>query len=380
MLPWFRRNRSDEPRESRQVVDPIPTAEERRDELLSAFLDDELSAADRAELEARLASDADMREALDGMRVIKDTLATLEVVRAPRSFAIAAPPTPSRQPGLRRFDLVARVGAMAASVAFVAVLAGDLTGGSGNGSTPITEQLLSAETAQTAAPDGVADSAASESMADLATTPEDGSSERAATDSDVTPVPDESASPGAADNGATPATPPTADPDSEPTVGAAAASAELNSTQVPGAEATAAVDPPAAEDSAGAAGDDGEDTLPARSGGGLADAEDDPAGAPAPASGTDGTPATGLLESAVDAGDTVRDDGAAGAGTADDDASLGSQSAETFAAIADGANSPSADDREVSDLTIGLGVIAVALAAVSGALWWRRRDGAAGPV
>jgi hypothetical protein len=109
-----------------------PDANAARDELLSAFLDDGLSPAESEALAADLAADATLRDALDGMREVKSMLGTLGEVRAPRSFALSAPPvaasTPSRR-GLGRLELGTRIGAAVAAVAFMVVLSGDLRGG-----------------------------------------------------------------------------------------------------------------------------------------------------------------------------------------------------------------------------------------------------------
>lgn len=108
-------------------TDAQPDALAARDELLSAFLDGELDPAEARSLSSELTTDPELRAALEGMREIKSALGSLGEVRAPRSFALAAPPVPARR-GLGRVELGARVGAVAAAVAFVAVIGSDLRG------------------------------------------------------------------------------------------------------------------------------------------------------------------------------------------------------------------------------------------------------------
>ena len=102
MLGWLRRNGSNGALERGvDLIEAAPTVAQRQDELLSGYLDNDLAPAVREELEVRLATEADLRESLAGMRLVRDTLRTLEPVRAPRSFAIAAPPVSSAPAGVR---------------------------------------------------------------------------------------------------------------------------------------------------------------------------------------------------------------------------------------------------------------------------------------
>lgn len=63
-----------------------PTAQD--EEQLSAYLDDELNAAERATLEQRLAEDATLRRALGQLRQTRSLLRAMGVPAAPRSFAL----------------------------------------------------------------------------------------------------------------------------------------------------------------------------------------------------------------------------------------------------------------------------------------------------
>lgn len=109
-----------------------PDADAVRDELLSAFLDDELDPAEAEALASELAGDAELRDALEGMRQVKSALGAFGEVRAPRSFALSAPPAPApalSRGGLSRLELGTRIGAAVAAVAFMLVLSGDLRDG-----------------------------------------------------------------------------------------------------------------------------------------------------------------------------------------------------------------------------------------------------------
>ena len=92
-----------------------------RDELLSAWLDGALDTADAARAEAGIASDPAARDALDGLRRVRDGLRALGEVSAPRSFAIAAEAAP-RPSGLPRLELATRLGAALSAVALAAVI------------------------------------------------------------------------------------------------------------------------------------------------------------------------------------------------------------------------------------------------------------------
>ncbi len=104
--------------------------QKRDDELLSAYLDDELSAGERARLEARLAADPALQAELDALRRTVALLHELPPVPLPRNFilpqATEMRPRPAARP--RRAwvaPLLTAAGAIA-SLLFVVVLAGDL--------------------------------------------------------------------------------------------------------------------------------------------------------------------------------------------------------------------------------------------------------------
>ncbi len=96
--------------------DAAPSPGDLRDERLSAYLDGDLTPTSAAELEAEVARAPELAAALDGMRRVRDGLATLRDVRAPRSFALAA--APARAPRWRSFEWALRGGTVAMTVAF----------------------------------------------------------------------------------------------------------------------------------------------------------------------------------------------------------------------------------------------------------------------
>ncbi len=390
MLGWLRRNGSNGALERGvDLIEAAPTVAQRQDELLSGYLDNDLAPAVREELEVRLATEADLRESLAGMRLVRDTLRTLEPVRAPRSFAIAAPPVRAPQRGFARgfgrLDLAARFGAMAAVVAFVVVLAGDLSGGD----TPISDQSFSAALE---APVGSTGGGA----ADAAGGAGGGAAERAASDAGaaVTVEPTtESLNTAAAAAAPAPAeatASASAMPLEESTVAAAGADAAVSELEAT-TEAAAA---PAEDAGAGAAvapesagGSEAEapSAPPAAGGTGDQDAEPSRAAsdsdAAAPADDEGGAGAATEATAGSD-GDDARVESAAGTGTSDRQPSLVPQPGDAPAPAPElAAIAPLTEaEREVSVLAIGLGAAAAAMAAAAGLLWWRRRDGATGPI
>ena len=102
------------------------------DEQLSAHLDGELDEPDAAAVTEALEADPALGTRLNELAAVRDALGSLGELRAPRPFTLEAPSTAGRSaPG--RFELVFRMGAVAAAVAFAVVLAGDFAGLGGEG-------------------------------------------------------------------------------------------------------------------------------------------------------------------------------------------------------------------------------------------------------
>jgi hypothetical protein len=115
-----------------------PNDWERRREQLSAYIDGELSAAERAELERHIPGCPECQEALGELRRVHDLLAALPMPKAPRSFALpldtrlpARPGQPaSQQTATRRSraGLVQWAGAIAATIGLFLLLGSVATG------------------------------------------------------------------------------------------------------------------------------------------------------------------------------------------------------------------------------------------------------------
>lgn len=101
-------------------------------ELLSAYLDDQLSPAERASLERRLKTDSELRSTLDGLRHVKTRLARLPTVKPPRNFTLT--PKMVGEQGRLRSQTSSLMPALnwataLAAVLFAALLVTDLSGG-----------------------------------------------------------------------------------------------------------------------------------------------------------------------------------------------------------------------------------------------------------
>ncbi|MGC9334393.1 MAG: anti-sigma factor family protein [Anaerolineae bacterium] len=108
--------------------------QERRDELLSAYLDGELGEGERQRLEARLARDVPLRAELRALQQTVSLMRELPEVAAPRNFILSESMVEQRQPALKPEPRARRTWAAplltaataVVSLLFVVVLAGDL--------------------------------------------------------------------------------------------------------------------------------------------------------------------------------------------------------------------------------------------------------------
>jgi anti-sigma factor RsiW len=135
----------------RHLFSPGKRDQERRDELLSAYLDDELSDRERERLEAQLAADADLRSDLEALRRTVAMTRDLPTLSAPRNFILspsmveqapqsAQPPRKRQSQALGWAAPILTAVTATVSLLFVLVLAGDLLlGGVGFGAPPRQE-------------------------------------------------------------------------------------------------------------------------------------------------------------------------------------------------------------------------------------------------
>ncbi len=104
--------------------------EEQVDELLSAYQDGQLTPAERARLEARLAVEPTLRKRLEGLRWTVAALGGLPEVELPRNFilspAMASTPRPAARPRRRPTAPVFGWATAVATLLFLLLLAGDL--------------------------------------------------------------------------------------------------------------------------------------------------------------------------------------------------------------------------------------------------------------
>jgi hypothetical protein len=114
------------------MLRPRARERERRDELLSAYLDGQLGAGERARVEARLAADPALRAELEALRRTVALVRELPIVPIPRNFILARTmatrPRPARPLRPRHAWAAPLLTAATAvvSLVFVVVMAGDL--------------------------------------------------------------------------------------------------------------------------------------------------------------------------------------------------------------------------------------------------------------
>jgi hypothetical protein len=152
---------------------PQTRERERRDELLSAYLDGQLGARERARLEAQLAADPALRAELEALRRTVALVRDLPSVPIPRNFILAQtmaarphPARPSRPPHAWAAPFLTAATAVV-SLVFVVVLAGDLllSGVGQVGFAPAAEPALEVEAPRAAlAPSPVSETVVAEQV------------------------------------------------------------------------------------------------------------------------------------------------------------------------------------------------------------------------
>ena len=120
-MPWWRMFRA------RGRHEPAPTEAQARDERLGAYIDGDWDATETPALQSELTGDPELRLAMEGMREVRDVLAALGEVRAPRPFALAEAPALVAS----RLELATRFGAAMTAVLLTVAIIGDVTAGGG---------------------------------------------------------------------------------------------------------------------------------------------------------------------------------------------------------------------------------------------------------
>jgi len=92
---------------------------------LSAYLDNQLSLAEKAKLEARLNREPDLKATLEDLRMTVRALRALPVVKPPRHFTLTLAQARVSAPPRRVLFPVLRLATALAALAFVVVVAGD---------------------------------------------------------------------------------------------------------------------------------------------------------------------------------------------------------------------------------------------------------------
>jgi hypothetical protein len=127
-------------------------ASQRDVDLISSYLDGQLALDEQAALEARLAREPELRQALEETRWTVKALRALPPIRVPRNFTLtrAQAGVPVRPP--RRLFPVLRLATALASLAFVVTLAGDLLGAGVPAAAPSMSTGAQEQIVATAAP------------------------------------------------------------------------------------------------------------------------------------------------------------------------------------------------------------------------------------
>jgi len=120
--------------------------EEKRQEMLSAYLDDALTPAERERFERLLSTDETLRASLEEQRLVKASLARLPRMRAPRNFTLdpAIYGRPARSTAESLYPIM-RVATAVVAILFVLVLVIDLSPIGGGSQASDVEQITMSE-------------------------------------------------------------------------------------------------------------------------------------------------------------------------------------------------------------------------------------------
>lgn len=126
------------------------SAEEKRQEALSAYLSDALPPKERQQFEAQLAQDAALQAELEQLRALRQVMRQMPQRRVPRNFTLdpAVYGRPARQPLIQAYPILRGATALTAVFLIFTLAAGLFTGlGSGAQSVAVEEAAPAAEVA-----------------------------------------------------------------------------------------------------------------------------------------------------------------------------------------------------------------------------------------
>lgn len=139
-------------------------AEEKRRELLNAYLDDELAPDERRRVEQDLRQDARLRAELEQLRFLKQQLSRMPRRRAPRNFTLdtAAYARPAPRPAMQAYPVLRGATAFVAFIFAIVLAANVFTGQLLPGAFAPAAQVAESVTMEEAAPAAVLESPALE--------------------------------------------------------------------------------------------------------------------------------------------------------------------------------------------------------------------------
>lgn len=94
-------------------------------EILSAYIDGEISTKDREKLKTRLSEDAGLRKTLEELQSTRQVIRSLPSLRAPRNYFVSAEMVGQKETASRAFPVL-RFASVLASVIFVLLFLGDI--------------------------------------------------------------------------------------------------------------------------------------------------------------------------------------------------------------------------------------------------------------
>ena len=149
-----------------------PQLNDRDLELISAYIDGQLSAEERREVERRLDDEADLRLAYEELRATVQVLRDLEPVRPPRSFTLDPANVALQRPPATRlgWGRLLQVAGVFAAVLVAAIGTLSVIGSLGSGA-PASAPMVAAPTTAPASPLELRESAPTPERSDIAAAP-----------------------------------------------------------------------------------------------------------------------------------------------------------------------------------------------------------------